>query len=107
MKISKTFKSSDPFAHLYYPNGATGLLLRIVGYWFAKDKSGYYYVLRDVIESRDYTDASGKARMGVTQGFTDTYWRLGTKAECRILVMRLRAGKAKKHYETMFKLVPR
>lgn len=105
MKISTVFKTCDPFSHLMYPQGATGLTLRIAEYWFAKDRVGHYYVLRDVIESMDYTNSSGEAMCGVTPVFTDTYWRVGSRAEARMLWMRLITDKA--HYEHNYTIINR
>jgi hypothetical protein len=64
-------------------------------------------VLRDVTESMDYTAKNGESMCGVTLSYTDTYWRLKTKSEARFLVMQLLAGKQKKHYEKMYKLISR
>ena len=106
MQISKCFKCTDPFLELHYPSGATGLHLRTCGYWFATDVQGYFYLLRDVMQSMDYNDShTGEGMCGVTPQFTDTYWRAKTKADLRILLMRLKAGESKKHYENNYTLV--
>lgn len=88
MFIKHHFKSSDPFAHLRYPSGATGLVVKLVGFEFGQDIYGHFYVLKRVIQSRDYY-TNGEARCGTTYPFIDTYWRVGSKADARMLWMYL------------------
>jgi hypothetical protein len=105
MKLTYRFPTSDPFTHLKCPNGATGLVVKVKGYLFAEDSAGYFYVLRQVKESMDYTDAYGEPLCGVTPVFTDTYWRVSTKAEARSLWLYLVTEGKKLHYEHLFNII--
>ncbi|CAL9962628.1 hypothetical protein VPHD518_0079 [Vibrio phage D518] len=103
MRFEYRFKSTDPFAHLPYPTGATGMVARVCGYEFAYDIYGHIYLLRRVVQSREYTAPNGEEMTGATYPFIDTYWRVNTRFEARMLWMFILTGR--EHYKNYFTII--
>lgn len=100
---NKKVETYDPFKGLFYPQGATGLVINVRGLVMAQCKSGYFLVFREVKNSREYTAANGEEMMGTTDWFLDTYWRFKTFSEARWFVKYYISEK--KHYQQMFKQI--
>lgn len=102
-KLDKLLDTFDPFKTLYYPSGATGLVIAVRGLTIAECKQGYFYVLREVKNSREYTAANGEEKITSSDWFFDTYWRFRTMSEARWFIYHLVSHK--KHYEQMYNQV--
>lgn len=92
----------DPFRGLFYPHGATGLTVNILGYHFAQCKRGYWYILQRAIESQDVI-RNGEAICTASPPFYNTYWRVKTLKEARWVRIYLMTGKS--HYKQLFEII--
>lgn len=88
--------SVDPFKGLFYPSGATGFVINVCGYTFGRCSKGFYYVFRKVIQSRDYVQANGEQKTGVTGEFHDTFWKFDSISDARWFVKAIISER--KHY---------